>query len=159
MKTSSLERKDPDVFWIRVRFLVKVDLQYIPFLLNWCSWMTTLSNLKTYLPFALKHLFGCHFLYVLNWKSSYDVIAKYYVYHGFELKAFEERHIRIMHNVRDYSVFYNIALRPTVCEGSYFTHMWKTLAWPHHVTKSLTTPPLIVVHVSSYESGWSCIWV
>jgi hypothetical protein len=98
-------------------------------------------------------------LYVLNWKSSYDVIAKYYVYHGFELKAFEERHIRIMHNVRDYSVFYNIALRPTVCEGSYFTHVWKTLAWPHHVTKSLTTPPLIVVHVSSYESGWSCIWV
>ena len=67
-------------------------------------------------------------LYVLNWKSSYDVIAKYYVYHGFELKAFEERHIRIMHNVRDYSVLYNIALRPTVCEGSYFTHVWKTLA-------------------------------
>jgi hypothetical protein len=25
MKTSSLERKDPDVFWLRVRLLVKVE--------------------------------------------------------------------------------------------------------------------------------------
>jgi hypothetical protein len=73
MKTSSLERKDPDVFWIRVRFLVKVDLQYIPFLLNWCSWMTTLSNLKTYLPFALKHLFGCHFKHL--WKKRKIIVT------------------------------------------------------------------------------------
>jgi hypothetical protein len=27
-----------------------------PFLLNWCSWMTTFRNFKTYLPSALKHL-------------------------------------------------------------------------------------------------------
>jgi hypothetical protein len=75
----------------------------------------------------------------------------YNFYHGFGLKVFEERHIIIMHNVQDYSVFYNIALRPTVCEGSYFTHMWKTLPGPHHVTKSLTTPPLVVVHVYVHE--------
>jgi hypothetical protein len=26
MKTSSLERKDPDVFWLRVRLLVEVEV-------------------------------------------------------------------------------------------------------------------------------------
>ena len=48
--------------------LSKWNLQYIPFLLNWCSWMTTFSNLKTYLPLALKHLFGCHFKHL--WKKQ-----------------------------------------------------------------------------------------
>jgi hypothetical protein len=100
----------------------------------------------------LKHLFGCHFKHL--WKKRNIIvtfqsgqlteqpIAKYYFYHGFGLKVFEERHIRIMHNVQDYSVFYNIALRPTVCEGSsnlktylpsalkhlfgcHFKHLWK----------------------------------
>ena len=74
MKTSSLERKDPDVFWLRVRLLVKVEFAvYIPFLLNWCSWMTTFSNLKTYLPSALKHLFGCHFKHL--WKKRNIIVT------------------------------------------------------------------------------------
>jgi hypothetical protein len=31
MKTSSLERKDPEVFWLRVRLLVKV----VDWLIDW----------------------------------------------------------------------------------------------------------------------------
>jgi hypothetical protein len=75
MKTSSLERKDPDVFWLRVCLLKmsKWNLQYIPFLLNWCSWLTTFSNLKTYLPSALKHLFGCHFKHL--WKKRNIIVT------------------------------------------------------------------------------------
>jgi hypothetical protein len=34
MKTSSLERKDTDVCWLRVRLLVKVIFAVIPFRLN-----------------------------------------------------------------------------------------------------------------------------
>jgi hypothetical protein len=68
MKTSSLERKDPDVFWLRVRLLVKVEFAvYIPFLLN------TFSNLKIYLPSALKHLFGCHFKHL--WKKRNIIVT------------------------------------------------------------------------------------
>jgi hypothetical protein len=52
MKTSSLEHKDPDFFWLSVCLIVKWNLLYFPFLLNWCSWMTTFSNLKTYLSSA-----------------------------------------------------------------------------------------------------------
>jgi hypothetical protein len=75
MTTSSLERKDPDVFWLRVCLLKmsKWNLQYIPFLLNWCSWLTTFSNLKTYLPSALKHLFGCHFKHL--WKKRNIIVT------------------------------------------------------------------------------------
>ena len=75
MKTSSLERKDTDVFWLRVCLLKmsKWNLQYIPFLLNWCSWMTTFRNLKTYLPSALKHLFGCHLKHL--WKKQNIIVT------------------------------------------------------------------------------------
>jgi len=31
----------------------------------------------------------------------------------------------IMYNVRDYSVLYNNAASPVICECWYFTHMWK----------------------------------
>ena len=48
MKTSSLERKDQTFFGFVYASLSKWNLQYITFLLNWCSWMTTFSNLKTY---------------------------------------------------------------------------------------------------------------
>ena len=34
----------------------------------------------------------------------------------------------IMYNVQDYSVHYNNVVRPVICEGWYFTHMWKSLA-------------------------------
>ena len=73
MKTSSLERKDPDVFCLRVCLMSKWNLQYIPFLLNWCSWMTTFSNRKTYLPSALKHLFDCHFIHL--WKKRNIIVT------------------------------------------------------------------------------------
>ena len=42
---------------------------------------------------------------------------------------------------------------PVICEGWYFTHIWKTLAWPHHFTKRegrvgpiklALTPPLCI---------------
>jgi hypothetical protein len=52
MKTSSLKHKDPDVFWLRVRLLVEVEFVVFSLSLNWCSWMTTFSNLKTYLSSA-----------------------------------------------------------------------------------------------------------
>ena len=35
--------------------------------------MTTFSNLKTYLPSALKHLFGCHFKHL--WKKRNITVA------------------------------------------------------------------------------------
>ena len=35
--------------------------------------MTTLSNLKTYLPSALKHLFGCHFKHL--WKKRNIIVT------------------------------------------------------------------------------------
>jgi hypothetical protein len=57
------------LFWIFARD----NLQYIPFLLNWCSWMTTFSNLKTYLPSVLKHLFGCHFKHL--WKKRNIIVT------------------------------------------------------------------------------------
>ena len=34
----------------------------------------------------------------------------------------------IMHNVQDYSVLYDNAVRPAICEGWHFTRMWKSLA-------------------------------
>ena len=46
MKTSILEHKDPDVFWLRVCLLVEVE--FVVFSL----WTTTFSNLKTYLSSA-----------------------------------------------------------------------------------------------------------
>jgi hypothetical protein len=52
MKTSSLKHKDTDVFWLRVRLLVEVEFVVFSLSLNWCSWMTTFSNLKTYLSSA-----------------------------------------------------------------------------------------------------------
>jgi len=42
-----------------------------------------------------------------------------------------------MYNVQDYSVLYNKA----ICESWHFTHMWKTLAWPHHFTKKADLGP------------------
>jgi hypothetical protein len=48
MKTSSLKHKDTDVFWLRV----EVEFVVFSLSLNWCSWMTTFSNLKTYLSSA-----------------------------------------------------------------------------------------------------------
>ena len=35
--------------------------------------MTTFSNLKTYLPSALKHVFGCHFKYL--WKKRNIIVT------------------------------------------------------------------------------------
>ena len=35
--------------------------------------MTTFSNLKTYLPSALKHLFGCHFKHL--WKKRNIIVT------------------------------------------------------------------------------------
>ena len=32
-------------------------------------------------------------------------------------------------------IIYSNAAHPILCEGWYFTYMWKTLNWPHHVTK------------------------
>ena len=42
-----------------------------------------------------------------------------------------------MYNVQDYSVLYNYAVRPVICEDWDFTHIWKALArlWQHHFTK------------------------
>ena len=34
----------------------------------------------------------------------------------------------IMYNVQDYSVLYNYAVRPVICEDWDFTHIWKALA-------------------------------
>jgi hypothetical protein len=53
--------------------LSKWNLRYIPFLLSWCSWMTTFSNLKTYLPSALKHLFGCRVKHL--WKKRNIIVT------------------------------------------------------------------------------------
>ena len=61
MKTSNLKCKGQTFFGFVYASLSKWNLQYFLFLLNWCSCMTTLSNIKTYLPSALKHLFGCYF--------------------------------------------------------------------------------------------------
>jgi hypothetical protein len=33
-----------------------------------------------------------------------------------------------MHNVQDCNVLYNHAVCPVICDGWYFTHMWKTVA-------------------------------
>jgi hypothetical protein len=35
---------------------------------------------------------------------------------------------------RDYSVQYYSAVRPVICKGWHFTHMWKILTWLHHLT-------------------------
>ena len=59
-------------------------------------------------------------------------------------------HLYIMYNLQDYSVHYNNAVRPAICEGWHITHKWKALAWPHH---------FIEVPVPSQESLWSCICV
>jgi hypothetical protein len=32
-------------------------------------------------------------------------------------------------------IIYSNAAHPILCEGWYFTYMWKTLNWPHRVTK------------------------
>ena len=61
MKTSSLERKDPDVSWLSVRLLVKVEFAVYSLSFELMFMNDTFSNLKTYLPSALKHPFGCHF--------------------------------------------------------------------------------------------------
>ena len=34
----------------------------------------------------------------------------------------------IVLNVQDYSVLYNNAVRPVLCECWHFTHMWKAIA-------------------------------
>ena len=31
------------------------------------------------------------------------------------------------YNVQDYSVLYNNAIHPAICEGCHFTYMWKVL--------------------------------
>ena len=59
-------------------------------------------------------------------------------------------HLYIMYNLQDYSVHYNNAVLPAICEGWHITHKWKALAWPHH---------FIEVPVPSQESFWSCICV
>ena len=74
------------------------------------------------------------------------------------------------YNVQDYSVLYNIAVHPVICEGCHFTYMWKTLVWLHHLTTrevwayktSLTSPLFNEVLVPSQECELSCIclsWV
>jgi len=35
---------------------------------------------------------------------------------------------------QDYRVLYNNAVRPVICEGWHYTHMWKVLAWRHNFT-------------------------
>ena len=37
-----------------------------------------------------------------------------------------------MYNVQDYSVPYNKAVQPVICEGLHSTHTWKARGWPHH---------------------------
>ena len=41
----------------------------------------------------------------------------------------------IIYNVQDYSVLYNNAVRPVICESKRLTYMWKTLAGRYHFTK------------------------
>ena len=49
-----------------------LNLHYFPFLLND---MTTSSNLKTYLPSALKRLVECHFK--IRWKNKRNIIVSF----------------------------------------------------------------------------------
>ena len=37
-----------------------------------------------------------------------------------------------MYNIQDYNILYNNG--PVTCDGWYFTHMWRTLAWLQYVT-------------------------
>jgi len=73
-----------------------------------------------------------------------------------------------MYKIQDYRVLYNSTVRhPVICEGWYFTHMWKHLNdrifsrggnVSDHAT-GLTPPLFIEVLVPSQESEWSCIFV
>ena len=59
------------------------------------------------------------------------------------------------------------SVHPVICESWRFTHMWKTVAWPHHFTKrrvwghktSLTPSLYIEVPVPRQEGERSCIGV
>jgi hypothetical protein len=73
MKTFSLERKDPDVSWLSVRLLVKVEFAVYSLSFELMFMNDTFSNLKTYLPSALKHLFGCHFKHL--WKKRNIIVT------------------------------------------------------------------------------------
>jgi len=33
------------------------------------------------------------------------------------------------------NVLYNNAVQPVICEDWHFTHIWKSLPWPHHFIK------------------------
>jgi hypothetical protein len=65
-----------------------------------------------------------------------------------------------MHNVHDYNVLYNSAVRLVISEGCHFAHMWKAHSEPGHFTKkevwvyktSLKPPIIIEVPVPSRES-------
>ena len=64
------------LFGLRVRLLVvyaSSSKWNFPFLLNWCTWMTTFRNFKTYLLSALKHLSGCHFK--ILWKKRNVIVT------------------------------------------------------------------------------------
>jgi hypothetical protein len=52
---------------VRPRDMQEYILMFSIALENWCSWMTTFRNFKTYLPSALKHLSSCHFK--ILWKK------------------------------------------------------------------------------------------
>ena len=66
--------------------------------------------------------------------------------------------------VQSCSVLYN-AVRSLKFDGWHFTHLWKSLAWPHHFTKSggldpwnsLAPPIFIEVLVPSQKSEQSCV--
>jgi hypothetical protein len=52
MKTSSLEHKDSDVFWLRVGLLVEVEFVVFYLSFELMCMHETFSNLKTYLSSA-----------------------------------------------------------------------------------------------------------
>ena len=47
--------------------------------------------------------------------------------------------------VQDYSVLYDNADLPVICEGWHFVNTWKTLARPHHFTKRGGVRPIKLV--------------
>jgi hypothetical protein len=73
--------------------------------------MTTFSNFKTYLPSALKHLFGCHFKHL--WKKR-NIIAT------FQLGQLTEQPKTLDDLGRfDLKMFRNCPIRIEIITGSY----------------------------------------
>jgi hypothetical protein len=110
------------------------------------SWARVTRSLLLYVCFVDRCLSFCTFYF------GHCVVCSSSIY-GFWLPLWHLQTLLkcIMHNVKDYRVLYNNAVRLAICEGWYFTHMRKALAWPHHITKrgswahktSLTAPLLL----------------